>query len=67
LTRYRRPLIQEHTREANRIQKVLETPNIKLGDMATDVLGASARDLRALVARERDAETLAALARGRLR
>jgi transposase len=68
LTRYRRQLIQEHTREANRIQKVLETANIKLGDVATDVLGASGRAmLRALVAGERDAETLAALARGRLR
>src|SRR5215210_3598762 len=30
LTRYRTSLIQERTREANRIQKVLEDANIKL-------------------------------------
>ena len=36
---------------ANRIQKVLEDANIKLGSVATDVLGASGRDmLRALIA-----------------
>lgn len=68
LTRYRRQLIQEHTREANRVQKVLETANIKLGDVATDVLGASGRAmLQALIAGERDPEKLAALAQGRLR
>ena len=47
LTRYRRQLIEERAREANRIQKVLETANIKLGDVATDVLGASGRRRRA--------------------
>src|SRR5499426_3962689 len=68
LTRYRRQLIQEHTREANRVQKVLETANIKLGDVASDVLGASGRAmLRAIIAGERDAEKLADLARGLLR
>jgi transposase len=68
LTRYRRQLVQERAREANRIQKVLETANIKLGTVATDVLGASGRAmLRALIAGERDAEALAGLAQGRLR
>jgi transposase len=68
LTRYRRQLIQEHTREVNRVQKVLETANIKLGDVATDVLGVSGRAmLRAIIAGERDAAKLAALAQGLLR
>lgn len=68
LTRYRRQLIEEHTRQANRIQKVLETANIKLGDVAADVLGASGRAmLKALVAGVRDPEQLASLARGQLR
>jgi len=68
LTRYRRQLVQEHSREANRIQKVLETANIKLGDVATDVLGASGRDMqKALIRGERDTEKLAGLARGMLR
>ena len=43
LTRYRRSLVQERTREANRIQKVLEGANVKLGSVATDVLGVSGR------------------------
>src|SRR5947209_8476384 len=68
LTRYRRQLVQEHAREANRVQKVLETANIKLGDVATDVLGVSGRAmLHALIAGERDPERLADLARGALR
>jgi transposase len=47
---------------------VLETANIKLGDVATDVLGVSGRAmLKALIDGERDATTLAGLARGRLR
>jgi transposase len=68
LTRYRRQLVQERAREANRVQKVLETANIKLGNVATDVLGASGRAmLKALIAGERDAEVLADLAQGLLR
>jgi transposase len=68
LTRHRRQLVQEHSREANRIQKVLETAIIKLGDVAADVLGASGRDmLEAMIGGERDPEKLAALARGLLR
>jgi transposase len=68
LTRSRRQLINTHSRAANRVQKVLETANIKLGDVATDVLGGSGRAmLKALIAGERDAAVLADLARGRLR
>jgi len=39
LTRYRKALIHEHTREANRLQKVLEDAGIKLASVASDVLG----------------------------
>ena len=68
LTRYRRQLVQERAREANRVQKVLETANIKLGNVATDVLGTSGRAmLKALIGGERNAEALAGLARGVLR
>src|SRR2546430_13549406 len=45
LTRHPRQLVQEHARQANRVQKMLETPNLKLGDVATDVLGGSRRAL----------------------
>jgi transposase len=68
LTRTRTTLVREGARIANRIQKVLEDANIKLGDVASDVLGASGRAmLQAMVAGERDPVRLAGLAQGRLR
>lgn len=41
LTRRRRQLVHCQTAVANRIQKVLEDANIKLGSVASDVLGVS--------------------------
>src|SRR5258706_1464452 len=68
LTRYRKTLIQQRAAEANRVQKLLEDANIKLGSVATDVLGVSGRAmLKALIAGERDGVKLAALPRGVLR
>jgi transposase len=68
LTRQRTQLVAEQARVAQRIQKVLEDANIKLASVATDVLGASGRDmLRALIAGTTDPAQLAELARGRLR
>jgi transposase len=68
LTRYRRRLIQERTAEANRLQKVLETANIKLSSVATDILGVSGRAiLKALLEGIADPQTLAEMAKGRLR
>ena len=68
LTRYRKSLIEERAREANRIQKVLEGANIKLGSVLSDVLGASGtRILRALARGETDPTQLAALADDRIR
>lgn len=68
LTRYRRSMVQERSREASRIQKLLEGANIKLASVATDVLGASGRAmLSALAAGEEDPQVLASLAKGRLR
>src|SRR5271169_1359237 len=50
LIRYRRKLVENQSAERNRLQKVLETANIKLGSVATDVLGVSGRAiLRALI------------------
>jgi transposase len=67
ITRYRRSLVRDRTREANRVQKVLEDANIKLGSVATDVLGVSGRAmLRALIAGETDGAKLAELAVGKL-
>src|SRR6516164_11253773 len=68
LTRFRAQLAGEQTRLANRIHKVLEDANLKLGAVASDILGKSGRAmLWALIRGERDPEKLAELARGRLR
>lgn len=68
LTRHRAQLASEHTRVANRIHKVLEDANVKLGAVASDVLGKSGRAmLRALLDGERDPSRLAELALGTLR
>ena len=67
-TRYRKQLIRTRADEANRIQKLLEAANLKLGSVATDILGVSGRAmLAALVKGETDASALAGLAKGRLR
>ncbi len=68
LTRYRKRLVQDRTRESQRVQKVLEDGGIKLASVASDVLGRSGRDmLNALIAGERDPNTLAELAQRRMR
>jgi transposase len=68
LTRYRTSLIRERAAERNRIQKTLEGAGIKLGDVASDVLGLSGRRiLEALVGGTSDAASLADLAVGSLR
>jgi transposase len=68
LTRHRAQLAGEHTRVANRIHKLLEDTNIKLGCVASDVLGKSGRKmLRALLRGDYDPKQMAELALGRLR
>src|SRR5207244_1083431 len=68
LTRTRTTLVDERAAVVNRLQKVLEDANIKLGDVASNVIGVSGRAmLEALVAGETDAAVLAELARGQLR
>jgi transposase len=68
LTRYRAVLCEDKVRVANRIQKVLEDANLKLGSVASDVLGASGRAmLEALIQGEQSPEQLAQLAKQRLR
>ncbi len=45
LVRYRKTLVQQRADEINRLQKVLETANIKLSSVASDVLGKSGHDM----------------------
>lgn len=68
LTRHRAQLVGEQTRVANRVQKILEDANIKLGSVASDVLGKSGREMiQALLSGERTPAEMADLAVGRLR
>lgn len=68
LTRHRTQLVEEKTRTANRIHKVLQDTNIKLSSVATDVLGVSGRAmLEALITGEEDPVKLAHLAQRKLR
>lgn len=67
LTRRRATLTGERTREKNRLAALLEDAGIKLGVVATDILGVSGRRMiDALIAGERDPHTLADLAVGTL-
>jgi transposase len=68
LTRYRTQVIRQRAQECNRIQKLLEDANIKLASVASNILGASGRDmLQALSRGVASPGALANLARGRLR
>jgi transposase len=68
LTRYRADLVGVRTAEKQRVEKLLEDAQIKLGVVASDIFGVSGRDmLAALLAGERDPKVLAQLARTRLR
>lgn len=68
LTRTRKQLVREIGQHSQRIQKILEDANIKLGSVLSDVLGGSGRAmLRAMVKGEDDPERLAALALGNAR
>ncbi|MCX4480274.1 IS110 family transposase [Streptomyces cellulosae] len=68
LTRYRTEVIRERTREAQRLEKLLEDAGIKLSAVVSDLLGKSARAmLEALIAGERDPEALAEMAKASMR
>ncbi len=63
LTRHRSNFIRERVNLVNRVQKVLETANIKLTSVASDVMGVSARAmLAAIVEGNSTPEVMAALA-----
>ena len=65
LMRYRKSLVYQHTQEINRLHKVLETANIKLTSVVSDVWGKSGQSmLKAIMQGESDAQAPAELARG---
>ena len=65
LTRRRLQLIQDATRERNRVEKLLEHVNVKIGNVLSDVFGVSGQSmLLALLDGKTTAEQIAHLARG---
>lgn len=68
LTRRRRTLMQQGASERNRVQKILEDANVKIGNVLSNVFGMSGQAmLEALLDKEMNAEEMANLAQGRLR
>jgi transposase len=68
LTRMRSTFVKERATLVNRLQKVLESANIKLASVASDVNGVSGRAiLPALIAGRSTPEEMAELAQGKLR
>jgi transposase len=68
LLRYRRKLVESRTAERNRLLKLLETANLKLASVASNVFGVSGMlMLRGLVECRDDPQQLAELAKGALR
>jgi transposase len=68
LVRYRRSLVEQRAHLVQRMQKLLEGANIKLSDVATDVMGASGRAmLQALAEGVDDPAAVAGLAKAALR
>jgi transposase len=68
LMRYRRKLVESRTAECNRLSKLLETVNIKLSSVVSNVFGVSGMAmLKALVEGTDSPEQMAQLAKRRLR
>lgn len=68
LTRTRTVITRERSREAQRLEKLLEDAGIKLSSVATDITGASSRRmLEALIDGQRDPTAIADLVHWRMR
>jgi transposase len=68
LARYRKSLIGERAREANRLQKMLEGANIKLDSVVSDIQGKSSRKLLEQIIADKspDADEIMKLIDGRM-
>jgi transposase len=68
LVRYRKALMEQRGHVVQRIQKLLEGANIKLSDVASNIVGASGLAmLRGLASGDDDPETLAEMGKSQLR
>jgi len=65
LTRHRKSLLRDRVAAVNRVHKLLESANIKLANVMTDIMGVSGRAmLNALAGGERDPQKMSQLAGG---
>jgi len=68
LVRHRTNVVERRSQSVNELQKVLETGNIKLGSVVSEITGVSAMEMiTGLIEGERTPAVLAELARGKLR
>lgn len=68
LTRTRKQLVRQRAQHVNRLHKVLEDANLKIGSYVTDITGVTGRAiLTAIIAGETDAAKLASLRNPRLK
>lgn len=68
LTRHRANLVGRRAQIVNELQRTLESTNIKLGNVVSDITGVSATEmLMALLEGQTDEATLAKMARGRMK
>jgi len=68
IARYRKSLVEERSREINRLEKVLEGANIKLSSVASSLVGLSSRNiLHKLVDDTLDKKSLDGLLHGQLK
>lgn len=68
LVRHRANLVSRRAQAVNELQRTLESANIKLGDVVSDITGVSATEmLEAIVGGQTDEVALAKMARGRLK
>ncbi len=67
VVRHRTNVVERRSQSVNELQKVLETANIKLASVVSEITGVSAMEMiRGLIEGKNTAEVLAELARGRL-
>lgn len=67
LYRYKRKLLQQGASERNRLQKILEDANVKVGSVLTDVFGVTGRlIIQSIIEGQSDPQVLACCARGSL-
>jgi transposase len=68
LVRHRANLVTRRAQCVNELQRTLESTNVKLGNVVSDITGVSATEmLQAMLAGQTDPEVLAELARGRMK